>query len=239
MDSNNIPSVITRPLPNAVTYDLTQRDCVIITLPPQSTWSSGLHWHQDHDEYLKVVQGSILVVLGNDEFVVSATATHQPEIKVPRHAWHSWRRAEGDGEEVVVVERTDPADFQKAVFFWNLNGVILDAPALDTKLGMLPSRLRAALVDFWITLSLFVIFHHLDNFPVFVNMPSLLGRLMPALQKAHAVCRAAKWLDWLVAHTLLWLASCLGHILGMAPVRRRYTPASIYKRWCDENQKMA
>ncbi|KAJ3497070.1 hypothetical protein NLG97_g2175 [Lecanicillium saksenae] len=236
MNSSNISSIIKRPLPNAVTYDLTSRDCVTITLPPQSTWTSGLHWHQDHEEYLKVVQGSIHVVLGDEEFIVSATAAHQPEIKVPRYAWHSWRRAEADGDEVIVVERTDPVDLKKAVFFWNLNGVILDAPALDARLSMLPSRLRALVMDFWITLSLFVIFHHLDNFPVFVNVPALLDRFLPSLKTWHAASRAGKWLDWAVTRASLWLAACLGRILGVTPVQRRYTPASIYERWRNQDK---
>lgn len=229
--SSNVPHIIVRP--NAVTYDLTARDCVTITLPPQSTWTSGLHWHEEHDEYLKVMHGSIRVVLGDEERTVTATPTNQPEIKVPRYAWHSWCRAEADGEDVVVVERTDPVDLKKAVFFWNLNGVVLNAPALDAKLGRLPAWLRAVVVDFWITLSLFVIFHHLDNFPVFLNAPAILGHSNSS--------NTWQRVDWLMTHTTLWVAALLGRIVGFAPVQKQYTPASVYERWHNDegNKKLA
>ncbi|KAJ4155930.1 hypothetical protein LMH87_001152 [Akanthomyces muscarius] len=232
--SSDVPSIIARPLPNAVTYDLTARDRVTITLPPHSTWSSGLHWHQDHDEYLRVVQGRIRVVLGNEELVIDAG---QPEVKVPRYAWHSWQRAEADGEEVMVVERTEPVDLQKAVFFWNLNGVVLNAPALNAKLGGLPSWLRGILIDSWITLSLFVIFHCLDNFPVFVDAPRLVRQSLPWLGESGMVSQALHGVDWLCTHVILWLAACAGRILGVAPVQRRFTPAIVYAQWHDEQSR--
>lgn len=233
--SLDVPSIIVRPLPNAVTYNLTALDRVTITLPPHSTWSSGLHWHQDHDEYLRVVQGRIRVVLGSEELVVG---TGQPEIKVPRHAWHSWQRADADGEEVMVVERTEPVDLQKAVFFWNLNGVVLDAPALAARLAGLPSWLRGMLVDFWITLSLFVIFRRLDNFPVFLDAPRLVRQSLPWLGESDMVPRALQGVDWLCTHAMLWLATCAGRILGVAPVQRRYTPAIIFAQWHDEQSRV-
>ncbi|ATY66261.1 Cupin, RmlC-type [Cordyceps militaris] len=233
MSTNDIPSVVTRPLPNAVTYDLTVRDRVTITLPPHSAWSSGLHWHEDHDEYLAVVQGRIHVKLGDEECIVNAG---QPEVHIPRHAWHSWRRAEADGNDVVVVERTDPADLQKAVFFWNLNGVVLDAPALDAKMTRLPSWLRGLLVDWWVTMSLFVIFHHLDNWPVLVNVPEILRPLVPGFGQSM-VSQVSQKVDWLCTHTTLGLATLVGRLFGVAPVQRRYTPASIFAQWGDGQDK--
>lgn len=223
-----IQSVIARPLPHAVVYNLTARDRVTITLPPQSAWSSGLHWHQDHDEYLRVVRGRIRVTLGGETRVV---AGGDPEVAIPRYAWHSWQRAEMDGV-VVVEERTAPADLQKAVFFWNLNGVVMDAPALDATLGRLPVRLRGVLVDFWITLSLFVIFYRLDNFPVFLDVPRLAQRFVPWLG-GPGVSQAAQRVDWFCTHAVLWLAAGVGRILGVVPVQRRYTPAPIFAQWCD------
>ncbi|OAA54630.1 Cupin, RmlC-type [Cordyceps fumosorosea ARSEF 2679] len=229
----DIPSIITRPLPNAVTYDLAARDRVTITLPPRSTWSSGLHWHRDHDEYLRVVRGRIHVSLGGEKRIVGAD---EPEVRIPRCAWHSWSRADEDGE-VVVVERTEPVDLQKAVFFWNLNGVVLDAPVLDAKLKRLPSWARHLLVDFWVTLSLFVIFHHLDNFPVFLNAPLLLQRFVPWPEGKGMVSQVSQKVDWLCTHSVLWLAAAVGRVFGVAPVQRRYTPACIYSQWCEDQHK--
>ncbi|KAH7039766.1 uncharacterized protein B0I36DRAFT_357160 [Microdochium trichocladiopsis] len=56
--------VFTRPLPNAVTYDLSTPDQATIRLPPGSTWTSGPHWHDTHTEFLQVIKGRAEVILG-------------------------------------------------------------------------------------------------------------------------------------------------------------------------------
>lgn len=237
MSAESIPSVIKRELPSAVTYDLSTPGSVTITLPPQSTWSSGLHWHESHDEYLRVIQGSIHVILGDEEHIITASDGNQPEVKVARYAWHSWQRASPEGEPVVVVERTEPVDMQKAVFFYNLNGIILRAPAWDSKLAPLPSRVRALLVDAWVTLGLFVVFCHLDNFPVFIDCVTV-SRRLPAPLGASAVVRGmGRRVDWGITHVTLLFAACLGWLLGVRPVQRRYTPDAVFARWQDENTR--
>ncbi|KEY73671.1 hypothetical protein S7711_07718 [Stachybotrys chartarum IBT 7711] len=228
-------SVIRRPLPNAVTYDLSTPGRVQITLPRGSTWSSGLHWHETHDEYLRVVQGSIRVRIGHAWRTVSASPGRQPEVKVARLAWHKWRRAEPGGDEVVVVERTGPADADKALFFWNLNGVILDAPSLLERhaawVSWAPGWLRGWALDLWITLSLFVIFATLDNFPVFVDVPALLPRVFQGVP-FHKV-------DRLLSHLILSLASWLGWAMGIQPVSPKYTPAGAYNAWRSDGSRAA
>lgn len=231
MSSDTVPYIIKRGLPNAVVYDLTAPGCVTITLPAQSTWSSGLHWHESHDEYLQVVKGSIRVVLGGETLTVTAADNDQPEIKVPKYAWHSWQRAEPDGGEAVVVERTEPADLQKSVFFWNLNGVILNAPEVDKRLARLPSRVRAVAVDFWVTMSLFVIFHRLDNYPVFFDEPRFLQRMRSSLGINWSFNVILRGLNWLITHSTLLLAAWVGWIPGAAPVQRRFTPAPVFAQW--------
>ena len=237
MSERKIPTVIERPLPNAVTYDLSTSGQVKITLPESSTWSSGLHWHETHDEYLKVIKGTIRVQLGKTIQYISASENEQPEIKVGRYVWHEWQRAEPDGE-VVVIERTEPDDNEKAIFFWNLNGVILDAPRLlndpSSLVSRLPGRVQGLVLDFWITLNLFVIFNHLDNIPVFLNAPSFAntsnGTLLSWLQG----------LDRLVSHAVLVLASWGGWAFRIQPVNRQFTPADVYTKWWlnrDETEK--
>ncbi|KAI1039538.1 hypothetical protein LB505_002613 [Fusarium chuoi] len=236
MDDQKIPSVIERPLPNGVIYDMSTVGHVRITLPESSTWSSGLHWHETHDEYLKVVKGTIRVRLGDSRQVISATDDNQPEIKVPRYAWHEWQRAAPDGEEVVVIERTDPDDNDKAIFFWNLNGVILNSPKLlndkASVVSRLPSRLQGLFLDIWIPLNLFIIFRTLDNIPVFLNVPDISrvphGRLRDLLQN----------IDMATSHLILLVASCVGWVLGLQPVQRRYTPEDAYASW-HSRQKIA
>ncbi|KAL6362044.1 hypothetical protein LRP88_05527 [Fusarium phalaenopsidis] len=228
MGDRKIPTVIERPLPNAVTYDLSTTGQVKITLPESSAWSSGLHWHETHDEYLKVIKGTIRVQLGSTIQYISATENEQPEIKVARYVWHEWQRAVPDGE-VVVIERTEPDDNEKAIFFWNLNGVILSAPKLlndsSSLVSRLPGRVQGLALDFWITLNLFVIFNHLDNIPVFFNAPSF------AKRSSGTILSWLQGLDWLVSHTVLFAASWGGRVLGIQPVHRQFTPADVYSEW--------
>lgn len=229
MSDQRIPSVIERPLPDGVIYDMSTVGQVRITLPESSTWSSGLHWHETHDEYLKVVKGAIRVRLGDSRQVISASDGNQPEIKVPRYAWHEWQRAAPEGEEVVVTERTEPDDNDKAIFFWNLNGVILDSPKMlsdeTSVVSRLPSRLQGLFLDIWIPLNLFIIFRSLDNIPVFLDAPNLSrvsdNRLRSLLQN----------IDIVVSHLILLVASWAGWTLGLQPVRRKYTPEDAYATW--------
>ncbi|KAH6974512.1 hypothetical protein BKA56DRAFT_634395 [Ilyonectria sp. MPI-CAGE-AT-0026] len=208
MDNESISAVIERPLPNAVTYDLSTAGSVKITLPESSTWSSGLHWHETHTEYLKLIRGTI---------------------RVARYEWHEWQRAAPDGPDVVVIERTEPSDNDKAVFFWNLNGVILNAPKLlsdsSSLVARLPSRVQGLLLDFWVTLNLFVIFRNLDNVPVFLNAPDLLRSSSGVAQDL------LEYVDWVVSHAILFAASWVGWTLGVQPVQLRYTPADVYVAW--------
>ncbi|KAM0542215.1 hypothetical protein ACHAPJ_012907 [Fusarium lateritium] len=229
MSAQKVPAVIERPLPNGVTYDMSTAGQVRITLPASSTWSSGLHWHETHDEYLKVIKGTIRVRLGDSNHVIKATDEAQPEIKVDRYVWHEWQRAAPDGEEVVVIERTEPNDNEKALFFWNLNGVILNAPKLledpSSLVSRLPSRLQGLFLDFWIPLNLFVIFRSLDNIPVFLNAP---GLFQTSNNRLRGLMQA---LDRVVSHFVLLLASWIGWVLGLQPVQSRYTPADSYAAW--------
>ncbi|KAH8120844.1 hypothetical protein FP744_10001374 [Trichoderma asperellum] len=220
--------IIEREFPNAVTYDVSQPDQVTVTLPPKSTWSSGLHWHETHTEYLKVIKGSIKVRLGDTEQIITATQENQPELKVERYAWHEWQRAELEGDEVVVVERTDPADGEKAIFFWNLNGVILNAArVLNTNVpgfSFFPASIKDLIIDFWIRLNLFIIFHSLDNIPVILSTTKYWnGKASRAKNGLSA--------DWFVSHLLLSLASLIGRVFGLQAVRAEYTPLPSYQRW--------
>ena len=229
--NDGIPRIIERGPPNRVIYDLTEANRVRITLGRGSTWTSGLHWHENHVEYLKVAQGRVKVRLGDGVQVLHGSPENQPEIKVERHVWHEWQRAQpDDGEDVVVIERTEPADGDKSLFFWNLNGVLLDAPTwLQDKtywISHVPvPALQTGLLELWITLHLFVIFHHLDNMPVLVDFPGMAAGNSIMLQ------RILKSADWAATHAVLYLAALLGKMLGVPPLRLKYTPAQEYAEW--------
>lgn len=217
-----IPSIIMRPLPNAVTYDLSSSNHVTITLPAGSTWSSGLHWHEQHVEYLRVVKGRVRVRLGNLVQIIAAgdeeiKTTTTPEVRVNKHVRHEWSRAEAEGEEVVVVERTEPQDGEKAIFFWNLNGVILDVQQKGSN-DVQTRWLGRILTNVRVNLSLFVMFRALDNFPVFLDMSGSNGSL-------------ARMMEWLLTHVLLEAAAMLAWVWGVEPVQRRYTPGDVFGKW--------
>ncbi|KAG6810170.1 hypothetical protein H0H93_015142, partial [Arthromyces matolae] len=73
------------------------------------------HWHETHDEILRVVKGRMEIRLG------SSTREYTPEdgeIFVKRGVIHSLRTFAG--EECVFYERTDPVDDEKEIFFRNI-----------------------------------------------------------------------------------------------------------------------
>ena len=230
----NVPRIIKRGLPSAVTYDLSHADSVKITLPQGSVWSSGLHWHAAHTEYLKVIQGSIQVRLNNITQIIEATPDNQPELKVEPYAWHEWRRAHtSTGGEVIVVERTDPADGDKAIFFWNLNGVILNAPKLleESRLLKWISQipvlgLYGKILDLWVTVNLFSIFYHLDNIPVVCEV----SKVFNGVGVLYKLC---KIVDYLLSYVFLYLVLGAGVALGARPIRLAYTPAMEFAKWMD------
>ncbi|KAI9722678.1 MAG: hypothetical protein M1812_001609 [Candelaria pacifica] len=155
----NTTSLTTFTRSGHVTYSFDPSDpnTTTISLPPRSTWTSGLHWHEAHTEYLQVVQGTASVILLDKTLVV--TADDGP-ITIPAFAKHEWMRAPTHGNDVdlIVNEWTSPIDGQKQIFFRNLNSVIQE----DYSNKWMP-------VGWLITLQLFVIFRALDNYPVFVE----------------------------------------------------------------------
>lgn len=229
-------TVIERGPTSAVRYNLAEPDHVTITLPVGSSWSSGLHWHEEHVEYLRVVKGTVRIVLGSHVLTVSA-GDENTEVRVDQNIWHEWRRADIDnGDEVVVVERTEPEDGQKAVFFWNLNGVVVKAQHLACPPYM-PKLLHDMLSDLWTTLSLFTIFRALDNIPVFINIPAAFskrGFTFADNTFGHVLLRSA---DRFASHLILLIVSLIAWGFGIHPVRKEFTPDNVWGRWADTKRK--
>lgn len=77
-----------------------------IALPRGSAWTSGLHFHASHTEYLRLVKGAILVQLGGQIKLISALKGGEVDpssgellreglvVEVPRFARHNWGRLE-------------------------------------------------------------------------------------------------------------------------------------------------
>lgn len=235
MATSPLSHIITRDAPDSVQYDLSKPNQVTITLPVGSTWSSGLHWHENHVEYLQIIKGSVRVTLGSEIHIITAgkDAVTEP-LKVDRNIWHEWSRADSgadiDGEDVIVVERTDPEDGQKAVFFYNLNGVILKAQRLP-KPPYVPRFVHGMLMNIWVTLSLLVIFHDLDNIPVFVNFGQAFAKRGFTFKEKTPGQPLMRVVDWFWSHAVLLAASWIGWALEIRAVHEEYTPMEARGRW--------
>lgn len=244
---------IQRDPPDAVVYDLSQPDLATITLPTRSTWTSGLHWHERHAEYLRVVHGRILLTLGSSSHIISASdddddddeggqgqgsgaGPRKNEICIDRHVWHEWRRADVDaGEDVVVVERTAPQDGEKAVFFWNLNGVLFTANNnMMACPPYVPKRLHDVLLDTYVTLSLFSLFRELDNFPVFINVLGVFATRGFCFREGTLGHTLFRTVDHVVSHLALLVVAGLARVFGIVAVRERFTPADARQRWAEK-----
>ncbi|KAF2837188.1 hypothetical protein M501DRAFT_995722 [Patellaria atrata CBS 101060] len=261
----SISSIINRPLPNGVTYNLTEPSQTTITLPPGSTWTSGLHWHETHTEYLRVVKGSIRVTLDGKVTIITASpssSTKELTVRVDRGVRHEWGRADsttwlvqgrdndvrGD-EEAIVVESTDPNDGEKSIFFYNVNGVILDAQKRSEGLAarrhnhsfVLPKGLRfyveSVVFDLWVTVQLFTIFHTLDNWPVLVDLNSRRSRTVQSSCWKSRSLILLHAIEWGVTHAVLSAATLIGRLVGIDAVREEYTPPGLRSSWKDSGRK--
>lgn len=212
-------SIIERLGSESVIYDLSNSHETTITLPTGSTWSSGLHWHESHTEYLRVLRGRVRVTLEGDDMIIDAKSSSEAiAVTVPRSARHEWCRADADfGDDVVVVESTDPSDGDKQVFFWCVNGTVLEGvgniEASGSKLGVTVRRWLL-----WWRLCL--LFRELDNWPVMLNT-GIWSKALPGIRDIEA------WFTWVV----LILATFLGGLCGMRGVRKEFLPEEVWDRW--------
>lgn len=125
---------LTRPNNSVVTFtfdfDPSRPNATRLTLPPNSSWTPDPHWHERYTEYVRCVSGRLLVRLDGVDRVV--TPADGPQT-IEKFVVHEFMRAdaygyagEGEEEDVVVEEWTEPGDGVKQVFFRNLLGVLED-----------------------------------------------------------------------------------------------------------------
>lgn len=119
------------------------------TTPPE--YDTGLHFHVDKAEALRVEKGAIGVQLGAEQMIITPETG---EVIIPRwkvHKWwlHSDTDHPEDGE-TIVWERTLPGSREKEFFFRNLVSYLGDLP-------------RGSPPAFW---QLYAFFARWDNFPV-------------------------------------------------------------------------
>jgi uncharacterized RmlC-like cupin family protein len=215
--------LISRVLPNAVIYDISDVSQTKITLPTGSTWSSELHWHETHTEYLVIVKGLVRVQLGDKIRVVSAA---DGEIRVDRFVWHEWSRASPDGEDVIVIERTDPSDGEKRLFFRTLNAVILRAQRAK-KPALTPPWLFGMFLDIWITLNLCIVFQRFDNFPVFFNFQKRFLGSPSSLNDRVLIYRALSTAEFLWTRLVLGTLYIVGWLLRLDSAKRNFSREEV------------
>lgn len=226
-----------------------------ISLPRHSTWTSGLHFHAKHTEYLRLIKGAIFVELNGDTKFISSLAGGEIDlstgqrvqesliIEVPRYARHNWGRLENRivanrpqthrrqmwpedwTEEVVVEEWTDPADISKPLFFWNLNGIIT-APS-DLVLSKRQQIAKYILGRWWMDLQLFVVFWELDNWPIFINCRKLW--LFSATNQWRL--RLSDATEILSSFLVLLVAKVVGTVLGLHAVEKRWMPDTLWEEY--------
>lgn len=218
-------TTFTRPAPGAVVYDVSQEHVVTISVPPQSTWTSGLHWHEKHTEYLQVVMGRARIMLDGNTRVYGPS---DGVIEVPKFTIHEWQReakgyARADGEEMkdlVVREWTVPADGQKEMFFRMLNSYLIEPePQRLHRWLPLPSSLLVWLEQRVVLLQLFTIFREMDNWPTF-----------------DEEANRADWQTWAVTHTYIQCSWLVGNWLGLEGRYPEYVGAHLARKPKDQRQ---
>lgn len=199
----------------AVSYDLSQPHRVTITIPNKSTWTSGPHWHETHDEYLQVLQGRALVRLGNQ---LREFGPEDGIIEVPKYTVHEWRRAPGNHLQQALVARewTVPEDGQKEGFFRMLNSFLTEPQAalLYQPPISMPEWAERWIERWTVTLQLFIIFRSWDNWPVLYGNDS-------------------GWVSWMVTHVTFWVSSWVGFVFGLHGVYDEYIDQSALVRGRD------
>lgn len=231
-----------------------------IALPRRSRWTSGLHFHTTHTEYLRLIKGSIFVELDGVTKILSAKAggeisskTSQLvktglEITVDKYARHNWGRAEeylawrwiGIGSVTKIVPPED-RDEEVIVEEWT-DPVDIAKPLffwnlngvitapLNAPLSARQSLIRLALGAWWIPFQLYIIFWDLDNWPIFFSLR--LFSLGPSASSGnHLVARFGRLVEYLVTFVVLFVAKALGRLTGTQPVSRDRTPEELWQAY--------
>jgi hypothetical protein len=223
-----IPSrQIRRPAPNAIVFDLSDPSENKMTLPAGSIWTSSLHWHETHVEYLRVIRGSIKVQLDDKTMVLHAPEEPGQESTVRINRWvrHDWGRADGGadphGEDVVVIERTEPDDGLKKVFFWSLNAIVLEMVDKTRTVGVLEKSTEQARTF----LKLMVLCEMMDNWAVFVHLPGFVGGSKWIMERAF---------EWVVIRLIFSAARIIAWLLGVDVIREDDMPRDVYEVWMEK-----
>lgn len=252
------PQAVTYHIPHSIPAEIIDDNPLKTTihLPAHSTWTSGLHYHTRHTEYLRLLHGSISVRLGARTFTLSAHVGGTVDargnllsrglvVEVPRYARHAWCRA--DAAAVTTTKDIQPGgngvqDMLKRPVDWDDDVVVEEwtAPSDIVKPlfffnlnhailspPRLPIYLPGVVRDWWVPLQLFVIFWELDNWPVFVDLEGVFGGWIGGVVMQRA-------LEGLVTWSVLGFVSLVGKMVGVEAVREERTPRELWEAWRSE-----
>ena len=243
-------SEFTRPAPDSVTFAFPKISenpngqspnipSTIVTMRPGSSYTTSLHWHVTHTEYIRVISGAALITVSNKSKVYTA---EDGIAVIPRCARHEWMRfdrpahllpkpqrevqkkwMEEQGEDVieelremdlVAEEWTDPRDGEKEVFFRNIFSTAGESQWKERWWG-----------GTLILLQMMLVMWELDNLVVLVD----LGGAGDGSGWRGAVETA-------VTYAVMWSAAMTGRALGLKAVHEEYTPKHLFKAW--EKEKL-
>ncbi|KAJ3930984.1 MAG: hypothetical protein NXY57DRAFT_941232 [Lentinula lateritia] len=129
---------------DTMTFEPQLRIIKIRGLPDDKILKVPIHWHENHDEIITVLEGKLKVILSGEIIICTPESG---EALVPRGAPHSLESFKG--VPCVFTERTNPKDFDtKELFFRNF----FDLPGGPDSAGLL---------------SIMQVFYHGDMYPVF------------------------------------------------------------------------
>ncbi|KAF3044374.1 hypothetical protein E8E12_009826 [Didymella heteroderae] len=228
-----------------------------IALPRHSAWTSGLHFHATHTEYLRLIKGAIFVELNNKMKFISALVGGEVDgtgqlvqsgliIEVPRYAFHNWGRLEHHNDSARSPGRRAqhedilPEDWTEEVIVeeWTDPSDIAkplffwNLNGIITAPGeaILPKRQSLAkglLGSLWVDLQLFLVFWELDNWPVF----NVFRTISPASDSHLCTLRVLDATKMLVSFGALLLAKLFGTLLGLKAVEKRRTPDALWEAY--------
>ncbi|KAF2468579.1 uncharacterized protein BDR25DRAFT_265334, partial [Lindgomyces ingoldianus] len=208
-----------------------------IHLPRQSHWISGLHFHIQHTEYLRLIKGAIFIRRGDLIKIISTKEADRSGrwgnsvIKIDPYVRHNWGRAEHYFCHVIVEEWTTPSDISKPLFFWNLNGILTSSSPPPTT--FFQRLARTLLGTNYITLQLFVVFRTLDNFPIFLD----LGAVGDGVWIRGTVAKnTARGVEFGLTYLVLVIAAAVGWLVGFKAVGEERTPGDLWEAWRKEGR---
>lgn len=227
-----------------------------IALPRYSSWTSGLHFHATHTEYLRLVKGAIFVELNGKIKLLSTLAGGEVDatgqlvhpgliIKVPRFAFHNWGRLEHsngsarlsrqrgqqkalpeDWTEEVVVEEWTVPSDITKPLFFWNLNGIITA-SNDVILPKRQSVAKALFGNLWIDFQLFVVFWELDNWPVF----EILKNVSPATDSYLRTSRVLDAIEMMFSFVTILVVKLFGILVGLKAVEQSRTPEGLWNAY--------